>query len=96
MIGALYWQDGLSRGKIAARVGCSAGRVGSAMRAAGIPRRDAHDRSVRPGPWWVTRDELTVPYVDRALTARQVAATRPAGPTGAGRSSGRSHRTRQV
>ena len=44
------------------------------MRAAGIPRRDAHDRSVRPGPWWVTRDELTVLYVDRALTAREVAA----------------------
>ena len=74
MIGALYWQDGLSLGKIAARPGCSAGRVGSAMRAAGIPRRDAHDRSVRPGPWWVTRDELTVLYVDRALTAREVAA----------------------
>ena len=74
MIGALYWQDGLSLGKIAARLGCSAGRVGSAMRAAGIPRRDAHDRSVRPGPWWVTRDELTVLYVDRALTAREVAA----------------------
>ena len=36
MIGALYWQDGLILGKIAARLGCSAGRVGSAMRAAGI------------------------------------------------------------
>ena len=75
VVRALYWQDGLSLGKIAARLGCSAGRVGSAMRAAGIPRRDAHDRPVRPpGPWWVTREELTVLYVDRALTARQVAA----------------------
>ena len=74
VVRALYWQDGLSLAKIAARLGCSAARVGSAMRAAGIPRRDAHDRPVRPGPSSVTREELTALYVDRALTARQVAA----------------------